>query len=169
MLRTNYKLVLFINRLLVYKRVSQFVNWLANFDINALPSSACMGPICDHMPACWSDFWLCTLLAHFKWADWFIILVEQFVNQWRVWKWAVTHTCIPTAWSESISILSGVPSMRVRERMWMGQWGSRGVAGWGRRRRPASMMCMNPVSWREVTSLRRTLRSGSLTCQRDSR
>lgn len=32
MLRTNYKLVLFVNRLLVYKQVSQFVNWLANFD-----------------------------------------------------------------------------------------------------------------------------------------
>jgi len=32
MLQINYKLVLFINWLLVYKRVSQFVNRLANFD-----------------------------------------------------------------------------------------------------------------------------------------
>ena len=36
-------------------------------------------------------------------------------------------------------------------------------------RRPASMMCMNPVNWREATSLREIKTSESLICLRDSR
>ena len=37
------------------------------------------------------------------------------------------------------------------------------------RRRPASMMCMNPVSWREASSLRETTTSESRISQRGSR
>ena len=38
-----------------------------------------------------------------------------------------------------------------------------------RLRRPAFMMCMNPVSWREASSQREIMTSESLICPRDSR